>query len=404
MKKSNFDKILEDEISNSNNTDLNPNKDQLLNFTLIVLGILIILSFLYILNPNKAKQKDNAELRKNNFASQNSEEHRFDNKTKSPSSLLPPKANLNIQKTQHKLAIPYYAKDIADIYSNKPSKPIETRNNKIYTLKIDAKSGPWDINANKAYSYDYMDSSPPVIIKVKSGNKVKISYLKGYANSDYPNNPDRITDAGGYSKSMITYLGQLPSFYINENINHMALLGTFGDSNRVIVGSPFFIGKEPIDLVVPKGATQIQLGVNDNRFSDNAGWYLVRVEINTHQNLDKTLIPDKDRVKNQEKLNKNNANDVDFVPYMRELQRRIKRNWHPPRRDESKRVQVLFKLNKKGDLLRLNISKSSGNIEADDAALEAIKMSAPFRPLPPEYQGSDIDIQFTFDYNVFNKN
>jgi len=196
MKKSNFDKILEDEISNSNNTDLNPNKDQLLNFTLIVLGILIILSFLYVLNPNKSQQKDDAASRKTNFASQKSEEHDFDNKTKSPSSLLPPKANLNFQKTQQ----------------------------------------------------------------------------------------------------------------------------------------------------------------------------------------------------------------PDFGPYMRELQRRIKRNWHPPRRDESKRVQVLFKLNKKGDLLRLNISKSSGNIEADDAALEAIKMSAPFRPLPPEYQGSDIDIQFTFDYNVFNKN
>jgi len=94
--------------------------------------------------------------------------------------------------------------------------------------------------------------------------------------------------------------------------------------------------------------------------------------------------------------------EPDFGPYMRELQRRIKRNWHPPRGNESKKVVLLFKVSRDGRLLRLNINKSSGLSDADDAALEAVKMSAPFRPLPPEYQGSDIDIQFTFDYNVFS--
>ena len=94
--------------------------------------------------------------------------------------------------------------------------------------------------------------------------------------------------------------------------------------------------------------------------------------------------------------------EPDFGPYMRELQRRIKRNWHPPRGNESKKVVLLFKVSRDGRLLRLNVNKSSGLSDADDAALEAVKMSAPFRPLPPEYQGSDIDIQFTFDYNVFS--
>ena len=94
--------------------------------------------------------------------------------------------------------------------------------------------------------------------------------------------------------------------------------------------------------------------------------------------------------------------EPDFGPYMRELQRRIKRNWHPPRGNESKRVVLIFKVSRDGRLLSLNISKSAGNSEANDAALEAVKLSAPFRPLPPEYQGSDIDIQFTFDYNVFS--
>lgn len=94
--------------------------------------------------------------------------------------------------------------------------------------------------------------------------------------------------------------------------------------------------------------------------------------------------------------------EPDFGPYMRELQRKIKRNWHPPRGNESKRVVLLFKVSRDGRLLSLRVNKTSGNGEADDAALEAVRMSAPFRPLPPEYQGNDIDIQFTFDYNVFS--
>ena len=38
--------------------------------------------------------------------------------------------------------------------------------------------------------------------------------------------------------------------------------------------------------------------------------------------------------------------EPDWGPYMRELQRRIKRNWEPPRGDTSKRVVVLFKINR----------------------------------------------------------
>ena len=102
---------------------------------------------------------------------------------------------------------------------------------------------------------------------------------------------------------------------------------------------------------------------------------------------------------------KNLANEAepDFGPYMEELQIRIKNNWHPPREDKSKRIIALFKVDKEGNLLNLKITASSGNKDADFAAVEAIKISAPFKPLPPEYEGEDVDIQFNFDYNVFNK-
>ncbi|OGI16639.1 MAG: hypothetical protein A2287_06615 [Candidatus Melainabacteria bacterium RIFOXYA12_FULL_32_12] len=93
--------------------------------------------------------------------------------------------------------------------------------------------------------------------------------------------------------------------------------------------------------------------------------------------------------------------EPDFGPYMRELQRRIKRNWNPPRGNESKRVVILFKVSKDGRLLSLSVLNSSGNRETDQAAVSAVQLTAPFKPLPPEYRENSVDIQFTFDYNVF---
>ena len=93
--------------------------------------------------------------------------------------------------------------------------------------------------------------------------------------------------------------------------------------------------------------------------------------------------------------------EPDFGPYMRELQRKIKLNWDPPKGNESKRVVLLFKIAKDGRLLSCRVYKSSGLQSADTAALKAVELTAPFKPLPADYRGQSIDIQFTFDYNVF---
>lgn len=93
--------------------------------------------------------------------------------------------------------------------------------------------------------------------------------------------------------------------------------------------------------------------------------------------------------------------EPDFGPYMRDLQKRIKMNWDPPKGNESKRVVLLFKIAKDGRLLSCSVFKSSGLPNADKAAINAVQATAPFRPLPAEFKGQNIDIQFTFDYNVF---
>lgn len=97
----------------------------------------------------------------------------------------------------------------------------------------------------------------------------------------------------------------------------------------------------------------------------------------------------------------NAKRDPNFGPYMAELQRRIKRNWRPPRRNNSKRVILLFTIAKDGRLLNLKVYKPSGEEDTDRAAISSVQLSAPFKPLPSDFTGSSIDIQFTFDYNVF---
>lgn len=93
--------------------------------------------------------------------------------------------------------------------------------------------------------------------------------------------------------------------------------------------------------------------------------------------------------------------DVDFGPYMADLQRRIRRAWFPPKGQEMKRVVVIFKVHSGGNLSDLRLDHSSGLPSADEAALTAVQKAAPFRPLP-QNAPSAVDIQYAFDYNVFS--
>ena len=106
--------------------------------------------------------------------------------------------------------------------------------------------------------------------------------------------------------------------------------------------------------------------------------------------------------------NPNGAPGIDAIrqpnwgPYMRDLEQRIKRNWSPPKGDSSKRVVITFTIGRDGRLLSHRVTKSSGVPLADRAAMSAIELTAPFRPLPPEFKGQSVPIEFTFDYNVLN--
>lgn len=93
--------------------------------------------------------------------------------------------------------------------------------------------------------------------------------------------------------------------------------------------------------------------------------------------------------------------NVDYAPFMNELQKRIRMSWKPPRGNETRRVVVIFTIHKAGNITDVRIKTSSGVAVADQAAIKAVQDISPFKPLPDEFQRDKANIEFAFDYNVF---
>ena len=90
-----------------------------------------------------------------------------------------------------------------------------------------------------------------------------------------------------------------------------------------------------------------------------------------------------------------------YSGYMAHLQRRIKRNWFPPKSAMSKHVVVEFKILRNGTMEDARVTQSAGDL-SDRAALRALELAAPFQPLPAG-SSPDVTIQFTFDYNLWTQ-
>lgn len=103
-------------------------------------------------------------------------------------------------------------------------------------------------------------------------------------------------------------------------------------------------------------------------------------------------------INEQNNLPKENQNTVNYGPYMRDLQKRIKRNWQPHKTDIATKVVVSFTIAPNGSMSDCKIFKTSGNLQTDESALNAIKKTI-FKPLPPGAEES-VNMRFTFDYHV----
>lgn len=92
-----------------------------------------------------------------------------------------------------------------------------------------------------------------------------------------------------------------------------------------------------------------------------------------------------------------------FSWYVEAVQRRISGNWLQSTVDPSvgaaPRVVVVFTILRNGTVTNVQITQSSNNYSVDSSATRAVKDSSPLAPLPPEYSGSNVNVEFWFDYH-----
>lgn len=122
------------------------------------------------------------------------------------------------------------------------------------------------------------------------------------------------------------------------------------------------------------------------------------------QSAGDSTAPEKPAVKSPagKAINENHVAGINYDEFMKDLQRKIKMNWFPPKSDESRSAMVVFKVHRDGRVSNIRMTRSTGVALGDQAAIKAIQSVSSKLKLPagaPE----DVDIQFTFDYNVFDK-
>jgi hypothetical protein len=150
---------------------------------------------------------------------------------------------------------------------------------------IPSKAGPWSPTLNPALDYGVHDNTPPVVIDLASGipfipgSTVTVTYRSGtvQAGAGYP-----IVDANGEPGNVTNSCtgNCFPAVHMNPgpDVFSMKLVGAFA-SNGIVVGKPFPIGNGPTALTVPAGANQLLLGINDNFYGDNSGFFMVTVAL-----------------------------------------------------------------------------------------------------------------------------
>jgi TonB family protein len=97
---------------------------------------------------------------------------------------------------------------------------------------------------------------------------------------------------------------------------------------------------------------------------------------------------------------------VDFRPYLIRVLAAVRKNWFAVIPESARlgnqrgRVLVQFAIDRNGSVPKLVISVPSGAQPLDRAAVAGISASNPFPPLPAEFKGEQIRLQFTFSYNI----
>src|SRR5208282_4537939 len=88
--------------------------------------------------------------------------------------------------------------------------------------------------------------------------------------------------------------------------------------------------------------------------------------------------------------------------YVQAVQRKVSESWLKyevdPRISEAKRVYATFDIARDGHASNVQIEQSSGVPSLDQSAVRALQRIDNFGPLPPDYSGSKVSVEFWFDY------
>jgi TonB family protein len=95
---------------------------------------------------------------------------------------------------------------------------------------------------------------------------------------------------------------------------------------------------------------------------------------------------------------------VDFKPYLIQILSLVRKNWFAVIPESARLgnrgvVELQFIIDRNGDVPKLVIATPSGSEALDKAAVAAVSASVRFPPLPNEFKGQQIRLQFAFKYN-----
>jgi protein TonB len=90
-----------------------------------------------------------------------------------------------------------------------------------------------------------------------------------------------------------------------------------------------------------------------------------------------------------------------FGWYVDAVRRKVSENWMKYEIDPSisttRRVYIYFEITRPGSPANIRIEQSSGIPSLDQSALRALQRIDTFGPLPPEYSGNRVSVEFWFD-------
>jgi len=91
-----------------------------------------------------------------------------------------------------------------------------------------------------------------------------------------------------------------------------------------------------------------------------------------------------------------------YAWYVRVVQQKVSENWLKyevdPRITDAQRVYVTFDIMRDGHPTNVRVEQSSGVPSLDQSAIRAIQRIDTFGPLPGDYSGNKVSVEFWFDY------